>query len=318
MEQGLQQQVNVMMGLEGKVKDELRFLKEPDALWYPSEFSKFNETKARQVRPAVLTVLIGNTLTEEALPTYMAWLIRMPEINDKTGVDQHPWAVWTRRWTAEEDRHGAALSRYLVNHPNVDMGAVDKSQYDLIATGFDLKTGPSPYNLLVYTSFQEHATRISHYNTGVLAGQDGDSLLEDICKKIAGDEARHATFYSTMMKHIFDTDVNGALLSYQEMMKRQIAMPAERLRDRQGNSLFEVFSKIAQKEGIYTAKDYVGLIEYFNKFWSIADRTPTTDEAKQGQEYLLGLPRRYARVVERTEKITPTIPAEQMPWIKVA
>lgn len=315
--EGLQQQVNTMMSLESKVNDELRFLKEPDALWYPSDFSNFNNQQAKQVRPAVLTVLVGNTLTEEALPTYMAWLIRMPEINDKTGVDQHPWAIWTRRWTAEEDRHGAVLSRYLVNHPIVDMGAVDRSQFDLIATGFDLKTGPLPYNLLIYTSFQEKATQISHYNTGILAGKDGDLYLEEICLKIAGDEARHAMFYSTMMKHIFDADVNGALLAYQEMMKIQIAMPAERLKDRQGNSLFEVFSKIAQKEGIYTSRDYVGLIEHYNKFWNIADRQPTTDEAKKAQEYLLGLPRRYARVVERTEKITPAIPPEQMPWIKV-
>lgn len=32
---------------------------------------------------------------------------------DETGSQEHPWAVWTRGWTAEENRHGLLLNRYL-------------------------------------------------------------------------------------------------------------------------------------------------------------------------------------------------------------
>ncbi len=32
---------------------------------------------------------------------------------DETGAQSHPWAVWTRHWTAEENRHGNLLNKYL-------------------------------------------------------------------------------------------------------------------------------------------------------------------------------------------------------------
>ena len=63
-------------------------------------------------------VLVGDTITEEALPTYESWLMEVE------GVDQHEpngWSKWLRFWTGEENRHGDALNKYLYLSGRVDM-----------------------------------------------------------------------------------------------------------------------------------------------------------------------------------------------------
>ena len=34
-------------------------------------------------------------------------------LQDQTGAEDHGWARWTRKWTAEENRHGDVLNKYL-------------------------------------------------------------------------------------------------------------------------------------------------------------------------------------------------------------
>jgi hypothetical protein len=52
-------------------------------------------------------------ITEEALPTYMAMLNTLDGVRDETGAAPTPWAQWTRLWTAEENRHGDLMSKYI-------------------------------------------------------------------------------------------------------------------------------------------------------------------------------------------------------------
>ena len=58
-----------------------------------------------------LVVLIGDMITEEALPTYMNMLNTLEGTKDKTGADSSAWAKWTRKWTAEENRHGDLMNK---------------------------------------------------------------------------------------------------------------------------------------------------------------------------------------------------------------
>jgi acyl-[acyl-carrier-protein] desaturase len=52
-------------------------------------------------------------ITEEALPTYMAMLNTLDGVRDETGASPTPWARWTREWTAEENRHGDVMNKYM-------------------------------------------------------------------------------------------------------------------------------------------------------------------------------------------------------------
>lgn len=52
-------------------------------------------------------------ITEEALPTYMAMLNTLDGVRDETGAAPTPWGRWTREWTAEENRHGDVMNKYM-------------------------------------------------------------------------------------------------------------------------------------------------------------------------------------------------------------
>ncbi len=52
-------------------------------------------------------------ITEEALPTYMTMLNTLDGVRDETGASDTPWANWTRQWTAEENRHGDVMNKYM-------------------------------------------------------------------------------------------------------------------------------------------------------------------------------------------------------------
>lgn len=320
------QQTEVILSLEEKTKDALKSLLPSDKLWYPSQFlpdssqedyidkvKDFRE-QAKNVRPAILCVLVGNTLTEENLPAYMSWLNRLDKIKDETGDEISTWAKWIRGWTAEEQRHGSLLSKYLMHHPKLNRLAFDKSVHSMISLGANLRTGPYPYHMLVYTSFQERATMISHKNTGMLAGKDGDENLELICQRIAGDEGRHEVFYSTMMKHVFSADPTLGILAYKDMMDRKITMPGELMQNEKGEKVFPLFSAIAQAEGIYTAKHYAEMMDYFNTKWEIDKITGLSPEAQKAQEELMALPARYSKLAERAGRATQKIITEY-PWV---
>lgn len=55
----------------------------------------------------------GDMITEEALPTYMSQLNTLEGTRDLTGAEDTAWARWTRQWTAEENRHGDAMNKYM-------------------------------------------------------------------------------------------------------------------------------------------------------------------------------------------------------------
>ena len=68
---------------------------------------------ASELPPDYLAVLVGDMVTEEALPSYMNMLNTLDGVRDETGASEQPWARWNREWTAEENRHGDLLNKYL-------------------------------------------------------------------------------------------------------------------------------------------------------------------------------------------------------------
>ncbi|MED6123280.1 hypothetical protein PIB30_047615 [Stylosanthes scabra] len=92
-----------------------------------------------------LVVLVGDMITEDALPTYQTWINQLDGgVADKTGSSTSPWAVWSRAWTAEENRHGDLLKTYLYLSGRVDMLMIEKTIHNLIAAGM---TFPLSYPL---------------------------------------------------------------------------------------------------------------------------------------------------------------------------
>lgn len=286
------------------------YLKPVEEMWQPADFlpdaSKetfFEEVKelqesTKELSYDLLAVLIGDTITEEALPTYESWLTM---VDDVSKSEQGGWMRWVRAWTAEENRHGDLLNKYLYLSGRINMRAMEISTQYLIQDGFDIGTGADPYRNFIYTSFQELATNISHRRVAGLAKKSGDKLLSKMCGVIAADEARHAKAYMSFISKALEVDVNEALIAFDDMMRKKIVMPAHFLREigvNKGGS-FGHFSDAAQRIGVYTAVDYVDILKELNNEWNIANLTGLNEAGEKARDYLMALPNRLLRVAER-------------------
>ncbi|GJM30380.1 MAG: acyl-ACP desaturase [Cyclobacteriaceae bacterium] len=303
--------LEVMNHVENFVEKSLsKFLRPVDQNWQPADFlpdsrsaSFFDEVRSLQERARELAydfwaVLIGDTITEEALPTYESWLVGMEGVNQD---GRGGWTRWIRGWTAEENRHGDLLNKYLYLSGRVDMRQVEISTQYLLSDGFEIGTGADPYRNFVYTSFQEMATLISHKRVGDIAKAQDNPELARICNKIAADEGRHAHAYQSFVTKILEVDPNEMMLAFADMMKKKIVMPAHYLRELGVDlgSTFSHFSEAAQRLGVYTATDYVDILESLLTLWSI-DKVPDLNEAgERARDYLMKLPDRLRRVSER-------------------
>jgi len=245
----------------------------------------------------LLAVLVVDTITEEALPTYETWLAGL------TGIDQvenNAWMKWIRGWTAEENRHGDALNRYLYLCGRINMREFEASTQYLIRDGFNNGAANDPYRNFVYTSFQELATNISHRRVASLAKQQGNTILSKMCGLVAADEARHAKAYKTFVSKILELDPNEMMLAFEDMMKKKIVMPAQYLRElgEKVNS-FESFSDCAQRIGVYTATDYVDILKSLLDEWQIEGIRGLKEDGEKARDYLMRLPERLTKISER-------------------
>ena len=301
----------VMLTLEKSINTIFNnYLIPAEKIWQPTDFlpnsqsdtfiSEIEEIReiSKELEDDFWVVLVGDTITEEALPTYESWLL------DLDGITQDPdnnWAKWVRAWTAEENRHGDVLNKYLYLSGRVNMREVEISTQHLITDGFDIGTSTDPYKNFVYTSFQELATYVSHNNVAKIAKQRGHKALAKMSKIIAGDEMRHHLAYTHFVKEIFKIDASEMMLAFQHMMKHKIVMPAMHLRESFNGkgSLFNDFSTVAQRIGVYTGYDYIDILKKLIASWGIDKIMNLTPEAEKARDFLMNLPDRMTRITER-------------------
>ena len=190
----------VMRHIEPYVADNLTtLLRKPEQNWQPMDYTpdlsrdegfeqlRLLREEAARLPQDVLTVLIGDMVTEEALPTYASWISTLDGVLDDKGEPTSAWAAWNRGWCGEENRHGDVLNRYLYLCGRVNMRAIEQTVNNLIYDGGDTGNENDPYRTFIYTSFQEIATRVSHLNVGKYARQHGAELLYNMSARIAGE-----------------------------------------------------------------------------------------------------------------------------------
>jgi acyl-[acyl-carrier-protein] desaturase len=300
------------------------FLKKIDDNWQPTDFlpdsssenfiKEIKELRAecKELPYDYMAVLVGDTITEEALPTYESWLL---DVDGITKEEPQGWSKWIRMWTAEENRHGDLLNKFLYLSGRVNMRQMEISTQHLIADGMDNGAARDPYKNFIYTSFQELATNISHRRTATLAKKHGSNQLSQICGVIAADEARHAKAYKSFVGKIFEIDASEMMLAFEDMMRKRIAMPAHFLRQA-GESIgktFAHFSDAAQRLGVYTSLDYTHILESLIQEWDIGKIGSLTGTANKARDYLMTLPDRFKKISERGLKA----PVEyQFSWIR--
>lgn len=174
--------------------------------WHPDQ-SKLSEVAK--------TAMIQNLLTEDNLPSYHR------EIAMNMGMDG-AWGQWVNRWTAEENRHGIALRDYLVVTRAVDPVELEELRVEQVTRGFspgqnqqgDL-FAESLFDSVMYVSFQELATRVSHRNTGKACD---DPIADQLLQRVSADENLHMIFYRDVSAAGLDIAPNQAMGSLHRVL----------------------------------------------------------------------------------------------------
>lgn len=287
-----------------------KFLISPEKIWQPTDFLPDSSTEnfyeeIRELRELSKDLpydfwitLIGDTITEEALPTYESWIMEIEGVDNEA---RNGWSKWFRAWTAEENRHGDVLNKFMYLSGRINMREVEISTQYLISDGFDIGTSRDPYKNFVYTSFQELATYISHNRVSEIAKSYGAKKLARMCKIIAGDEMRHHLAYTEFVKRIFEIDPSEMMLAFEHMLKLKIVMPAHFLREsgEEIGKAFEIFSDSAQRLGVYTSFDYVDIIRKLIGIWEIDKVANLNAEGEKARDYIMNLPDRLDRIAQR-------------------
>ncbi|XP_040953600.1 stearoyl-[acyl-carrier-protein] 9-desaturase, chloroplastic isoform X2 [Gossypium hirsutum] len=271
------------MEMQGWVKNNiLPLLKPIERSWQPQELvpdsaSDGFEEQVKELRKRAMEIpddyfvaLVGDMITEEALPTYHAILNRLDGVGAATDASTNCWGIWTRGWTAEENRHGDVLNR---------------------------------------------ATFISHGNTARLALKHGDPLLARICGTVASDEKRHEIAYTKIVEKLFEMDPDGSVIAFAEMMKKKITMPAHLVYDGEDDNLYQHFSAVAQRLGVYTADDYADILEFLVDKWKVKELSELSSEGRKAQEYVCLLAPKIRRLEERAKARSKEAPRIPFSWI---
>ncbi|CAL5073436.1 unnamed protein product [Urochloa decumbens] len=316
-EQRRQQTEDLLLRLDedGWVEEHMLSLLTPVAeAWQPADLlptfaatadehrSQVSELQARAagVPNELLVCLVGNMVTEEALPTYMTMGNRAGgAANDATGRDGHGWARWLRGWAAEENRHGDLLNRYLYLCGRVDMPQVERTVHHLIARGMRMSEPTCAYRSFVYGAFQERATFVSHARTARAAARHGDACLARLCGAVAADERRHEAAYTRAVARCIEDEPDAVVRALAAVMRDKVTMPGELMTDGRDGDLFGHFSAVAQRAGVYTAADYGDMVEHFVRRWGVAELVGgLSGKGRRAQDYVCGLPRKIRRMEE--------------------
>ncbi|XP_006659916.2 acyl-[acyl-carrier-protein] desaturase 7, chloroplastic-like [Oryza brachyantha] len=295
----------------------LPLLKPADAAWQPSDMvpdaaalgaDGFHAAcvelreRAAAVPDEQLVCLVGNMVTEEALPTYQSVVNRFESARDVSGADGTAWARWIRGWSAEENRHGDVLSRYMYLSGRLDMRQVERTVHRLISSGMAMHAPSSPYHGFIYVAFQERATAISHGNTARNVLAHGDAVLARICGAIAADEKRHEAAYTRVVEKLLEAEPDTTLRALAYMMRRRITMPAALMDDCRDADLFAHYAAAAQQAGVYTASDYRGILEHLIRRWRVDEmEAGLSGEGRRARDYVCALPQKIRRMEEKAQ-----------------
>jgi acyl-[acyl-carrier-protein] desaturase len=216
------------------------------------------------------TAMLQNLLTEDNLPSYHR------EIAMNFSMDG-PWGWWVNRWTAEENRHGIALRDYLVVTRAIDPVELEQLRLEQVTRGFSPGQGPqgemfaeSLFDSVIYVTFQELATRVSHRNTGKACKE---TVADQLLQRVSADENLHMIFYRDVSAAGFDIAPDQAMKSLHRVL-RNFKMPGYTVPE------FRRKAVIIAVGGVYDPRIHLDdVVMPVLKKWRIFERDDFTGEA---------------------------------------
>ena len=221
--------------------------------------------------------MVQNLLTEDNLPAYHR------EIAMNFSMDS-AWGYWVNRWTAEENRHGISIRDYLVVTRNCDPVELEELRVEQMTRGFspgqnaqgDL-FAESLFDAVMYVSFQELATRVSHRNTGKACN---DPVAEQLLARISSDENLNMIFYRDVSAAGLDIAPNQAIKSVHRILSN-FRMPGSTVPE------FRRKAVVIATGGIYDPRIHLeDVVMPILKKWRIFERGDFTGEGARMRDEL--------------------------------
>jgi acyl-[acyl-carrier-protein] desaturase len=237
--------------------------------------------------------MVQNLLTEDNLPSYHR------EITMNFSLDG-AWGQWVNRWTAEENRHSTALRDYLVVTRAVDPVALERLRMEQITRGFSPGQNQqgdmfaeSLFDSVMYVSFQELATRVSHRNTGKACD---DSIANQLLARVSADENLHMIFYRDVSAAGLDIAPNQAMKSVHRIL-RNFKMPGYTVPE------FRRKAVVIAVGGVYDPRIHLEeVVMPVLKKWRIFEREDFTGEAARMRDDLAVLIKELEAASEKFEE----------------
>jgi acyl-[acyl-carrier-protein] desaturase len=257
--------------------------------WYPHDYVPWDQgtdfaamggrdwdSEQSQLSELARAAMITNLLTEDNLPSYHREAMTHLTL-------ESAWGTWVNRWTAEENRHGIAIRDYLVVSRGVDPMALEQARIEHVTNGFAPTTQEEDaiatrvLMAIVYPTFQELATRVSHRNTGKVCN---DPVADRLLKRVAADENLHMIFYRQLSAAALDLSPDQTLHSIASVIEN-FRMPGT------GMPNFRRYGVLMAKHGIYDPRQHLEEVVLPPlRHWKIFDRTDFTARGEQRREEL--------------------------------
>lgn len=234
-----------------------------------------------QLSEVAQIAMLTNLLTEDNLPSYHR------EIAMNFSMDG-AWGQWINRWTAEENRHGIALRDYLVVTRAIDPVELEQLRLEQVTRGFspgqnqqlegdaDL-FADSLFDSVIYVTFQELATRVSHRNTGKACNEP---IADQLLQRVSADENLHMIFYRDVSEAGFEIAPDQAMHSLHKVLTN-FKMPGYTIPD------FRRKAVVIASGGVYDPRIHLeDVVMPVLKKWRIFERSDFTGDAARMQDEL--------------------------------
>jgi acyl-[acyl-carrier-protein] desaturase len=215
--------------------------------WNPDldfDWTAFSSTHS----DALNTMLEGFYAVEQYVPDYVANLLKV--IRRRYGRSQ-----FQVRWGAEEQRHMDAWRNTVLFARRRSPRWIEQFT-DRLRDGEWLLPWDDPLHMLFYTVIQERATQVTYVNTAAIAAgrpgweQDKDPVLEQVCRKIAVDEAAHYNFFNECARlhlYYYPAEALQALVD----VLNYFAMPGQTIIPN-----FAEFEEIVARSAVFGPRQY--------------------------------------------------------------
>ena len=172
----------------------------------------------RHPEPTVVRIMEAYMAVEMYLPDYTSKILHL--IRASRGR-----AWFQANWGYEESKHSLALEMWLTRSGSRTDQEIREFEEEILAREWTLPY-QTPLEMIVYTVFQEYATKLNYQGLRRVARESGDAALDKVLALLARDEVGHFEFFKNGLMIHMDEDRDKVLETLNHVIKT-FRMPAQ-------------------------------------------------------------------------------------------